>query len=796
MAFACGLVVFIGAYIHFSRGLPDVEQLLQYRPPVVSTVYADDGTVIAEFGKERRFVVSLDKIPLTLRQAFIAAEDKRFYRHRGVDLIGLARAVLRSFRDRSNMQGTSTITQQVVRMMFLSPEKKVTRKIKEMILAVRLERKLEKDRILELYLNQIYLGHGAYGVEAAARTFFGKSVGYLNLGECSMMAGLPPAPNNYSPYRNIKAASNRQRYVLYRMAKDGYISQEERELALAKKPDLKSKAVPDTDEMAFYVEHVRRYVEDKYGPDILYKAGLIIYASVNPAFQKSAYNSVVAGLETLDRRMGWRGPVTRLSAADAIDFVKDQAEEQALDPPAAGQTIKALVEAPLSKGEVVVSFGAFKGVLRPSESSWARLNSSARALRRNDVIWVRLKDKPLDGEPWPVVLHQVPEVQSSLLCMENGTGQVKAMIGGYDFTQSQFNRAVQAMRQPGSAFKPFIYAAALDSPVKRYTPTTVIYDTPLAIEDDGGEIWRPRNERNRFYGPTLFRNALAYSRNIVTIKILDSIGVDYAIDYTRKFGITSPLINRLSLALGSSEVSMLEMVTAYSVFANNGLLVEPCFVRKITDRDGRVLEQYVPAPRTAISPDTAFVMTNLMQNVVQYGTGTEARALGRPAAGKTGTTNKRNDAWFIGYTPQYVSGVWVGFDGNKVLPSGSSGGHTAAPIWLTFMTDILKDKPVVEFTTPEEIQFARIDPKTGLLASPDSQDAIFSAFKKDTAPSEYAPEGPQVDEEELFTGDVDESPESAEEPGQEEEEVEPGPPPPAEPAPAQPAAKPEPQPAP
>jgi penicillin-binding protein 1A len=760
-----GGIALVAGYHYISQDLPRINSLMDYRPAIISTVYADDNRRIAEFFKERRIVVPLSEIPQTLVNAFVAAEDSRFFQHQGVDPMGILRAAIKNIEAGTIKQGGSTITQQVTRSFLLTPERSYIRKIKEIILSYRIEKAFTKEEILFLYLNQIYLGHGAYGVQAAAENYFGKPAKELNLAECAMLAGLPQAPTRYSPFRNPAQARQRQVYVLNRMVEEGYITPVQATEALGAQLDIKPRRNLYVEEVPFYTEHVRRYVEAKYGADALYTQGLQIHTAVNIAFQKMAEQELIKGLREIDKRQGYRGPLQSLAASEIEVFDREQQAEIETIPLEAGAVVRAVVVQVDDKTKTVTArMGAETGSIALADMDWARkpnpevayyavkIKRPGEALKAGDVILVRIKENRKNPkEPWHLALEQEPLVQGALLCMETETALVKAMVGGRDFGENQFNRAVQARRQPGSAFKPIIYAAALDrhfnDPAKIYTPATVIIDSAVVYEDKArDQTWKPKNYKETFYGPTLFRDALAHSRNLVTIKILQDIGVDYTIEYARRLGISSELTRTLSLALGASGVSLFELTRAYSVFANQGYLVEPVFVLKILDRDGNVLEEAVSERQKVIEKDTAFIMTSLLESVVQQGTGQRIKALGRPAAGKTGTTNDLYDAWFLGYTPEYVTGVWTGFDTEASLGKTETGAVAAAPIWLGFMRQVLAEEPVKVFQPPEGVVFAKIDAETGLLPIPESHKTIFECFKEGTVPVEYSKRPGEVKE--------------------------------------------------
>jgi len=757
----------LGAYIQVSRTLPKVETLADYQPPVITQVFSRNGNQVARYFREQRTLVPVEDIPPTLKQAFIAAEDSNFYDHPGIDFISILRAALKNLQAGGIVQGGSTITQQVAKSLLLTPERKFSRKFKEAILAWRMEKTLSKDDILYLYLNQIYLGHGAHGVQAAAENYFDKDVRELTLAECAMLAGLPQAPSRYSPYRHYDRAKERQIYVLDRMVKDGFIRPEEAEQAKAQRLKIHPRSRNQLPESAYFVEQVRRYLVEKYGEEAVYTQGLQVFTSMDLRLQKAAREAVRRNLHNLDKRQGFRGPLRVLETEAAIrEFLAEQDREFADGPPASGEILEAVLLGE-SGGELILGLGPFEGRLEVAGARWAGhlklapekpSKNEQSSLPRGSVLLVRVSER-LSDRTLLLTLDQTPQVQGALIAMDPHTGEVRAMIGGYDFDDSQFNRALQARRLPGSAIKPPIYAAALD---KGYTAASVLLDTPLIYEetDEKGEefTWKPKNYGEKFYGPTSLREALAHSRNVVTVRILEDIGVGYAIGYARKLGIESPLNRDLTLALGSSAVTPMEMAVAYGVFANGGIRVPPTFITRILDRNGRVLESVDPAdfPGGAaegqtlltqsavrvISQETAYLMTNLLESVVQGGTGWRAKTLGRPVAGKTGTTNDLKDAWFIGYTPQLVAVTWTGFDQERPLGENETGSSAAAPAWVSFMKEAIKTFPAREFTVPDSIEFHPVDPKTGLLASEDSESYLIEAFAPGTAPSRYSNDQP------------------------------------------------------
>jgi penicillin-binding protein 1A len=625
-------------YFAFVFDLPRLTTLKDYQPYIVSEVYSDDDVLLGEFFLERRIVLPLAQMPRLLIRGFVAAEDARFFEHRGIDYWRILAAAFRNIEALDVVQGGSTITQQIAKSFFLTPERSFSRKVKEAILAQRIERYLTKNEILYLYLNQIYLGEGAYGVGAASKTYFGKNVKDLTLAECAILAGLPPAPNALSPLRNPKKARERQIYVLHRMVERKMITPGQAKKAMDEEIRLRPKGPKGYNEAPYAVEQVRQYVEEKYGKEKLYRGGLKIYTTVNARLQQAAQKAVVKGLEEFEARGG-----------------QGKGREQ---------------------------------------------------------------------------------VQGALVALDPQSGYILAMVGGRDFSASQFNRATQARRQAGSAFKPIVYAAALD---KGFTPATIIVDEPFSyIDVPGKEPWEPQNFDREFWGPITFRKALTFSRNVVTVKIAQAIGLDYLIEYAKNLGIKSKLEPNLSLALGSSNVTLLELTNAFGVFAAQGYRAEPFLITRIVDNDGNILEELEPSAVEIISPQTAYLITSLMQSVIQEGTGQKAKELGRPAAGKTGTTNDIRDAWFIGFVPQrLVAGAWIGYDIEKSLGTHETGAVAALPIWLEFMKEAVAHDPVENFSAPEGVVFVKVDAATGEPVGPGqpkSAKVIAECFKEGTAP--------------------------------------------------------------
>ncbi|NLC70096.1 MAG: PBP1A family penicillin-binding protein [Desulfuromonadaceae bacterium] len=761
------ILALASAYFYFSSSLPRVDTLEDYSPPIITSVYSFDGRVLAEYAHERRIVVPVTSMPPHLIQAFVAAEDAHFFQHRGINFLSILRAALKNVRAGGIRQGGSTITQQVAKSLLLSPEKTFTRKFKEAILAWRMENALSKEGILYLYLNQIYLGHASYGVEAASQTYFGKPVNQLTLAECALLAGLPQAPSRYSPYRNLQRARERQRYVLGRMAKEGYITAAEAEEAALAELTLQPRSAGDDKNPApYFSEQVRRYLEQTYGEELLYQGGLKVFTTLDIHMQRAARQAVRLNLEDYDRRHGYRGPENILTPTETEIFLAAQ-KSSWNQPPQEGSIVEGVVTGSDKTG-LLVRFGPFQGYLGEKSTPWAGVLGLAkegapfRLDRNRNTVWlppgalILVRIVKTSGEDRPLLrLEQRPDAQSCLVALDPANGQIKAMVGGYDFAESQFNRVVQGYRQPGSAFKPILYAAALD---KGYTPASIILDTPIVFKErkPGGKIvtWKPQNYSQRFSGPTTLRKALTHSYNVVTIKILQDIGVNYAANYAAKLGIESPIFKDLTMALGSSALSPMELATAFSVFANGGIRITPSYIVKILDRNGQVLESTDPADfpngpgegqrlievkrERVLSPETAYLVTNLMESVVREGTGSRAKALKRPAAAKTGTTNDLKDAWFAGFVPQLVAVSWIGFDQGEPLGKGETGSRAAAPAWVAFMKEAVKDLPVRQFAVPDTIEFRPVDPTTGLLTPEDSGSLTVEAFAPGTAPSRFA----------------------------------------------------------
>lgn len=728
-----------------AQDLPSLDSLSEYQPSQVSRVYSDDRQVVGQFYVERRLKAQLADVPQHLVQAVIAVEDARFFEHPGLDVIGIARAIWTNLRRGGKVEGASTITQQLARSLFLSPERTYGRKIRELILAYKMELILSKEEILELYLNQIYFGQGAYGVVAAAQTYFGKSLSELTLGEAAMLAGLPKSPNHYSPYKNLEKAKKRQEHVLTRMEEAGFITAEQRLEALAKPLVLRR---PGSEQVApYFIEYVRQHLVNKYGETMVYKGGLEIFTTLNVEMQKAAERALARGLRELDKRQGWRGPIGTQDITTLPPPGTPLPDEKPLVP---GEIVTGVV-VKIGRDAVQVQVGSVVGQLLYDDMAWAKrrlkgkdpvkdavtLPTVKNLLKPGDVIEVSLKK--IEKNMTYFQLEQTPVVEGALVAIDPRNGSIRAMVGGYDFARSEYNRVVTARRQPGSAFKPIIYATAFNEGL---SPATVVLDAPVIYEneEDPEKTWKPENYGKRFHGPVSLREALIHSHNVATVRLLERIGIKPVVEFARTLGITSPLNQDLSLALGSSGITPLELVSAYAVFANQGYRLQPYAVSTVQDANGQVLEQILFEPQQVITKETAYLITNVLEDVIQKGTGQLAKTIERSVAGKTGTTNDFTDAWFIGYTPALAAAVWVGFDDIRTLGETESGAHAALPIWLEFMQAALPLVPSMPFEIPEDIRYARVDPRTGLLAPEQSDQGIVEVFNKGTEPTETAPE--------------------------------------------------------
>ncbi|SNR65017.1 penicillin-binding protein 1A [Humidesulfovibrio mexicanus] len=703
------------AFWYYSHDLPGFRNITDYKPPLVTTVLSREGRVLGYFYKEKRFLVRLQDMPEHLPLAFLAAEDSSFYKHDGIDPWAIFRASLMNLKAGGIRQGGSTITQQVVKRLLLSPEKSFERKIKEAILAYRLENYLTKDEILTIYLNQIYLGSKAYGVEAASREYFGKHVKDLTLAEAAVLAGLPQAPSRYNPYSDPEAAKVRQKYVLDQMLSQGWITREQHTDALAQKLAYKSMEDNSWKLGAYYLEEVRRFLIEKYGEEEVYTGGLTVETACVIAHQQAADNAMRRGLGDVAKRKGWEGPAGRLKPQEVQGFLDEGRTDESIKP---GTWVRAVVTES-AKDKAVVRFGQNTGEIPASTTMWCRngvkgLKGEAapipgdpsRIVHKGDVVWATVREAK-GGRHYVLNLERAPGPEGALVSMLPETGEVVALVGGFSFEKSQFNRATQAKRQPGSSFKPIVYSAALDNGL---TPASVIMDAPIVFANaEAGTVWRPENYENIFYGPTLLSTALAKSRNLVTIRVAQKIGVRTVIERARALGIESELPENLSIALGSSALTLTNLCQAYTAFARDGSYVKPRLVLSVTSAWGETLYKSEPEYVEAVSPQNAFLMASMLKEVINVGTGGAAKVLGRPLAGKTGTTNNEQDAWFIGFTPHLLTGVYVGYDQLQSMGREGSGGRTALPIWLEYRRAVEDRYPPDDFLPPEGIVWARVE---------------------------------------------------------------------------------------
>jgi penicillin-binding protein 1A len=780
-SFATGVLLFVvgsaaaGLLIYrASQDLPDYESLAKYEPPVMTRIHAHDGSLIAEYARERRIFVPINTIPKLLVAAFLSAEDKRFYEHGGLDAQGIVRAVYKLVEGKlkgsdRRAEGASTITQQVAKNFLLTSDRTMERKIKEAILAIRIERAYSKDKILELYLNEIYLGIGSYGVAAAGLNYFNKELKDLSVEEVAYLAALPKAPNNYHPFKKTKQATIRRDWIIDQMYENGYVTKEQ--AADAKKKPLTVNLRPFGAHIfaaEFFAEEVRRSLLAKYGEDKLYGGGLSVRTTLDPVLQGYARKALANGLVEFDREKGWRGPVKKIDIAG--DWGKALAEIQSpadIEPWRLGvvldaQKAKAIIglrPAVQQSGALVDKREAVE--LAYDEVKWAAKKGAAGTksvtdvLAVGDVVYVAPKDPQNLAGAWS--LMQIPEISGGLVAMDPHTGRVLAVAGGFSFEMSQFDRAVQARRQPGSSFKPLVYAAALDN---GYKPTSIILDAPIEIEQaPGKDIWKPENyEKEKSYGPTTLRVGIEKSRNQMTVRLAQDMGMPLITEYARRFGVYDDLLPVLAMSLGAGETTLLRMVTAYAMIANGGRQVQATFIDRIQDRWGKSVWRHddracegcksekwaagVAEPQIAddrkqiLDPHTAYQITSIMEGVVQRGTATSLKALGMPIAGKTGTTNDEKDAWFIGFTPDLVVGVFVGYDTPRPMGKGQTGGQVAAPIFGEFVKNALAGKPAVPFRVPPGVRQIQVSLKTGLRAQNGEADAITEAFKPGEEPDD------------------------------------------------------------
>ncbi|STX50717.1 penicillin binding protein 1A [Legionella busanensis] len=742
-------------YLYLASQLPDVESLNTVHLQVPLRIYTQDGKLIQEYGEKKRIPVTYEEIPKMLIYALLATEDQRFFEHSGVDIFGLGRATLKMLKTGTKAEGGSTITMQVARNFFLSRKKTFLRKFNEILLAIKIDRELSKEKILELYLNKIYLGNRAYGVGAAANVYYGKSLKDLNLAELAMIAGLPQAPSTQNPIVNPAAARKRRDHVLERLFEEKYITEEQYKEALNQPITAKYHGAKVEVPAPYVAEMIRQSLYNHFGP-AAYTKGYNVYTTIKAPYQLTANQAVAENLLSYDRRHGYRGPVSNI---DIQGKPKESLNRYLLNYPAFNGLEPAIIlNIDNQEAQGLTRFNEDFN-LKWSGMSWARPalrkgwvgrqpTYAKQILKVGDIVYVRKQQ-----DEW--FLSQIPEIEAALIALNPNDGALLALVGGFNFDKSKFNRATQSNRQPGSSFKPFIYAAALD---KGYTLATLVNDAPIVVEDPSQpDLWRPRNDTLTFNGPTRLKEALVRSRNMVSIRVLDDLGLNYAINYVSRFGFHKENLPRgLSLALGSLSVSPMELTTAYAVFANGGYKIEPYLIDHITDNEGEVLLQAKPAkvcqqdceqnatpdsssqaPRV-IPADTAFLMTSALKGVVQHGTAHAANILDRQdLAGKTGTTNDQVDAWFAGFTPDLVVTTWVGYDAPHSLHEYAA--SIALPMWIDFMKVALQDIPERALPQPKNIVAVRIDPQTGLLAKQNQDNSIVEYFREQDVPNEEGP---------------------------------------------------------
>ena len=712
-----GLVAFAAVMTY--PNLPSLEVLKDYRPKIPLRVYSEEGVLIGEFGEERRAVVSINQVPKLMKEAILAAEDERFYEHGGVDYQGVIRAAWVNFLHGGSRQGASTITMQVARNFFLTKEKTLTRKFNEALLSFKIEQNLTKDEILQLYINQIYLGQKAYGFAAAAQAYFGKPLDKLSVAEMAVLAGLPKAPSSYNPVINPQRSKSRQLYVLHRMQVLGYISEAQYESAVKEPIKVKRERHDYPVKAEYLAEMVRRDMYDRYKEDA-YTKGYKVYTTLHWADQVAAYQAVRKGVMDYDDRHSYRGPEKYV---DLPDEVQDGKLDEILDDYDASDNILPAIVLRVSSGGLrAYAKGSGRIMIGPEGLKFAKrmLEEKPSRIKRGAVIRVVRREQ---GK-WEIT--EMPVVEAALVSVSPQTGAIRALVGGFDFNQNQFNHVTQAWRQPGSSFKPFIYSAALE---KGFTPASIVDDAPLVFtaEQTGSVPWEPKNYEGTYSGPMRIRVALAESKNLVAIRILQAIGANYAQDYIGRFGFDPKMHPPyLTMALGAGLVTPWQMASAYSVFANGGYSVSPYYIDRIEDQEGHVLAKASPiaagAPGTSpvIDPRNAFIMTSMMQDVIKYGTGAKAMKLGRTdLAGKTGTTNDQVDAWFAGFQPTLTTIAWIGYDQPKTLGRGETGAQAALPIWMDYMAKALNGVPMAAFTMPEGVVEAKIDPQTGKILTGD-----------------------------------------------------------------------------
>lgn len=760
--FATGALVFVvlacAATVtvwKFEKDLPDYTQLQNYEPPVMTRVQAGDGSLLAEYSRERRLYLPSTSIPPLVKEAFISAEDKNFYTHSGIDPEGVLRAVTVLVQGNKRAQGASTITQQVAKNFLLTNERSFTRKIREALLALRIEQAYPKEKILELYLNEIYLGLGNYGVAAAALNYYDKSVNELSVAEAAYLAALPKGPNNYQPFLKHDAAVQRRNYVIDRMVENGYVTKAEGEKAKQEALGVNPRVLtPDSFAAGYFAEEVRRELSDRYGEKKLYEGGLSVRATLDPKMQVIARKALVDGLVRFDEAHGFRGAIRHidlgsdwgppLAAVPAFGDVQPWRVAVMLD--GSDTAVRIGLQPGHDKaGEVVQDRDT--GLLNQDGIRWTGKRSIRSILSPGDVVYVAA----IDGKPGQYRLQQVPEISGAIVAMDPYTGRVFAMVGGFSFEQSEFNRATQAQRQPGSSFKPFVYATALDN---GYTPSSSVLDAPIEIDQGPGlGIWRPQNDDDNGSGPHTLRYGVEHSRNLMTVRLAKDIGMPLIVEYAKRFGIYDDMLPVLSMSLGAGETTVLRMVTAYSMLANGGRRIKPTLVDRIQDRWGNTIYRHdervcdgcdaatwteqaepklIDKREQVIDPMTAYQVTSILEGVITRGTGQAVKVLNRHLAGKTGTTNDAKDVWFVGYSSDLAVGLYLGYDQPRSLGATAYAAEYAAPVFRDFMAAALKDKPDVPFRAPIGIKLIGVDYRSGMRSS--GKESIIEAFKPGTAP--------------------------------------------------------------
>ena len=737
--FTLGLVFVFSTLWYFSSDLPDYKILSNYKPPISSRVHSGEGQLIAEYALQKRLFIPFDSIPKKVIYSFLSAEDKNFFSHPGVDAKSITRAIIKNVKNiysTKRLEGASTITQQVAKNFLLTNEVSVKRKIKEAILAFRIERAFSKERIMELYLNQIYLGEGTYGVAAASLEYFDKSVRDLDYDEAALLAALPKAPSKYNPYKSNKRAISRRNLVLKSLFDNSYINQIQYQDFIKKKIKLKKRKIKLLEEANFYSEEVRRIISDTYGYDNLYKGGLSIRTPLNSYYQIESLKALREGLEEYDKRHGWRGSITNVVKKDWLIDIKGLIIDKSLNWKLAKIIHIDKLSVTIETDNKEIGFIDFKNV------SWVRKKSFDEFLNLNDIIYV----KKIKKNQW--ILKQLPKINGAIVVIDPYTGRVLAMVGGFSFKLSEFSRATQAKRQPGSAFKPFVYAAALEND---FTPSTLVLDAPFVIDQgEGLKTWKPENYGKKFYGPSTLRTGLEKSRNLMTVRVAQKVGLDQISKITNNFGIYNDIPELLSVSLGAAETTLVQLTNAYCTFVNGGKKVRPIFIDRIQDRRGKTiyksdkrkcigceeisyLRDEIPTIKDnreqIISPETAYQIVSMMEGVVKRGTGRKLRNLNLNLAGKTGTTNQNMDAWFLGFTSKLVIGVYVGFDEPKSLGRYETGAKVALPIFKKFVESAVKKKEARPFKIPKNISLVMVDVETGLSPNSNTKNVIYESFK-------------------------------------------------------------------